>query len=74
VHEYNPDFYILRQSGCRHDEKPFLYLLFGSDKALLLDTGAGPAEPRTATVDLIIHLHHPAMMTRYGWGVVRAQA
>jgi hypothetical protein len=23
---------------------------------------------------LIIHLHHPAMMTRYGWGVVRAQA
>ena len=21
---------------------------------------------------LIIHLHHPAMMTRYGWGVVRA--
>jgi hypothetical protein len=22
----------------------------------------------------IIHLDHPAMMTRYGWGVVRAQA
>ena len=53
VHEYNPDFYILRQSGCSHDEKPFLYLLFGSDKALLLDTGAGPAEPRTAPVDVV---------------------
>jgi hydroxyacylglutathione hydrolase len=41
VHEYNEDFYILRQSGCSNYEKPFLYLLFGKDKALLLDTGAG---------------------------------
>ena len=41
VHEYNPDFYILRESGCLHYEKPFLFLIFGSDKALLLDTGAG---------------------------------
>ena len=41
VHEYNQDFYILRQSGCSNFEKPFLYLLFGRDKALLVDTGAG---------------------------------
>lgn len=41
VHEYNPDFYILRESGCTNYEKPFLYLLFGKDKALMLDTGAG---------------------------------
>jgi glyoxylase-like metal-dependent hydrolase (beta-lactamase superfamily II) len=41
VHEYNEDLYILRQSGCSNFEKPFLYLLFGKDKALLLDTGAG---------------------------------
>src|SRR4030095_10773116 len=41
VHEYNEDFYILRQSGCSNYEKPFLFLLFGKDKALLLDTGAG---------------------------------
>jgi hydroxyacylglutathione hydrolase len=41
IHEYNEDFYILRQSGCSNYEKPFLYLLFGKDKALLLDTGAG---------------------------------
>src|SRR5262244_2319093 len=41
VHEYNEDFYILRQSGCSNYEKPFLYLLFGKEKALLLDTGAG---------------------------------
>jgi hydroxyacylglutathione hydrolase len=40
VHEYNPRLFILRQSGCSDFEKPFVYLLFGSDKALLLDTGS----------------------------------
>src|SRR5688500_3774564 len=43
VHEYNPNFFILRQSGCIHYEKPFLYLIFGRDSALLEDTGAGQA-------------------------------
>jgi glyoxylase-like metal-dependent hydrolase (beta-lactamase superfamily II) len=41
VHEYNADLHILRESGCSNYEKPFLYLFFGKDKALLLDTGAG---------------------------------
>jgi glyoxylase-like metal-dependent hydrolase (beta-lactamase superfamily II) len=41
VHEYNPDFYILRESGCTNYEKPFLFLIFGKDKVLLQDTGAG---------------------------------
>lgn len=41
VHAYNEDFYVLRQPACTNYEKPFLYLLFGHDKALLLDTGAG---------------------------------
>lgn len=44
VHEYNEDFYILRESGCVHYEKPFLYLIFGDDKAMLMDTGAGTTE------------------------------
>lgn len=44
VHEYNQDLYILRESGCSNYEKPFLYLLFGKDKALLLDTGAGKTQ------------------------------
>lgn len=44
VHEYNEDFYILRQSGCSNYEKPFLYLLFGKEKVLLLDTGAGKTD------------------------------
>ena len=41
IHAYNDDFYILRESGCVNDEKPFLYLLFGKSKAILFDTGAG---------------------------------
>ena len=44
VHEYNENFYILRQSGCVNYEKPFLYLLFGKEKALLEDTGAEPSD------------------------------
>jgi glyoxylase-like metal-dependent hydrolase (beta-lactamase superfamily II) len=40
VHEYNPDTYIIRQSGCLDYEKPFMYLLFGKTRALLLDTGS----------------------------------
>lgn len=41
VHAYNEDFYILRQSLCTNFEAPFLYLLFGDDEALLMDSGAG---------------------------------
>jgi hydroxyacylglutathione hydrolase len=41
IHQYNEDFFIIRQSGCSNYEKPFLYLIFGREKALLLDTGAG---------------------------------
>src|SRR5262249_15750074 len=44
VHEYNPDLYILRESGCSDFEKPFLYLLFGREKALLLDTGSSKTD------------------------------
>ncbi len=54
VHEYNPGLYILRQSGCTDFEKPFVYLLFGRDRALLLDTGSrnGNLLP---TVETTIH-------------------
>jgi hydroxyacylglutathione hydrolase len=44
VHEYSEDLYILRESGCSNYEKPFLYLLFGKDKVLMLDTGAGKTD------------------------------
>lgn len=44
VHEYNPDLIILRESGCSNYEKPFLFLLFGQERALLLDTGAAKTD------------------------------
>jgi hydroxyacylglutathione hydrolase len=40
VHEYNPDFFLLRQSPCTNYEKPIVFLIFGKDRALLMDTGA----------------------------------
>ncbi len=40
IHEYNKDFYILRQSPCTDFEKPLIFLFFGKDKALLADTGS----------------------------------
>jgi hydroxyacylglutathione hydrolase len=53
VHEYNPTFFILRQSGCTNFEKPFLYLLLGSREALLVDTGARGADVSQAVGELI---------------------
>src|SRR4051812_15509513 len=53
VHAYNNDFYILRQAACTNFEKPFLYLIFGREHALLLDTGAGRVDV-AGVVDSII--------------------
>ena len=53
VQPYNDDLYILRESGCSNYEKPFLYLLFGTDKALLLDTGAGKTDVAEAVARVI---------------------
>jgi hydroxyacylglutathione hydrolase len=61
VHRYNEDFYILRQAACTNYEKPFLYLLFGSERALLLDTGAGKVDV-AGTVQRLID----AWLTRRG--------
>ena len=40
VHQYDAQTFILRQSLCATFEAPFIYLLLGSSKALLIDTGA----------------------------------
>src|SRR4026209_1387652 len=45
IHAYEPQTLILRQSPCADFEANFLYLLIGSDKALLIDTGA-VADPK----------------------------
>ena len=53
VHEYNSTFFILRQSGCTHFEKPFLYLVLGSKEALLVDTGAAGAQVSAVVAELL---------------------
>jgi hypothetical protein len=39
VHALDARTYILRQNKCHNFEAPFLYLLFGEHRALLLDPG-----------------------------------
>ncbi|MEY9836583.1 MBL fold metallo-hydrolase [Streptacidiphilus sp. EB103A] len=40
VHAYDEHSYVLRQNKSVHYEAPFLFLLFGNERAMLLDTGA----------------------------------
>ncbi len=54
VHAYNEDFYIIRQSKCETFEAPFLYLIFGEEKVLLLDTGANGSSPVQQTINRVI--------------------
>ena len=39
VHRYDEHTYILRETPCATTEAPFIYLLIGSHRALLIDTG-----------------------------------
>ncbi len=50
---FDRDTYVIRQSVKTNFEAPFLYLLFGKDRALLIDTGAGGLQIRP-TVDAAI--------------------
>jgi hydroxyacylglutathione hydrolase len=57
VHRYDEHTVILRQNMSVHYEAPFLYLLFGNERALLVDTGATPQPehfPLRATVDRLL--------------------
>lgn len=54
VHAYNDDLYILRQGKCSNFEAPFLYLLFGTKEAILLDTGADSSSPVQPTVQGLV--------------------
>jgi glyoxylase-like metal-dependent hydrolase (beta-lactamase superfamily II) len=40
VVQYDNNTWILRQNKCLNYEAPFMFLFVGSDKALLMDTGA----------------------------------
>lgn len=67
IHYHNDHTVILRQNMAVHYEAPFLFLLFGTQRAILLDTGAtlSPSYfPLRQTVDELINKwlekHHPA--------------
>lgn len=53
VQQIDPDTFVIRQSVHTNFEAPFLYLLFGTDRALLLDSGAGGLAIRPV-VDAVI--------------------
>ncbi|MGG8405353.1 MBL fold metallo-hydrolase [Streptomyces sp. 12297] len=57
VHAYSEHTLVLRQNKSAHYEAPFLFLLFGNERAILIDTGASPDPahlPLRATVDALI--------------------
>jgi glyoxylase-like metal-dependent hydrolase (beta-lactamase superfamily II) len=53
VQAIDADTFVIRQSVETNFEAPFLYLLFGEDRALLIDTGAGGLKIRP-TIDRAI--------------------
>lgn len=53
VQQIDADTFVIRQSVKTNFEAPFLYLLFGKDRALLIDSGAGGLKIRPAIDRLI---------------------
>jgi len=56
--QYNSNTWILRQNKCTNYEAPFMFLFFGENKALLMDTGATEEDdifPLYETVKKIIN-------------------
>ncbi|GLX08892.1 MBL fold metallo-hydrolase [Microbispora sp. NBRC 16548] len=74
VHRYDEHTFVLRQNKAINYEAPFMFLMFGNTRALLLDTGAtaSPAYfPLRRTVDEIVDrwlADHP----REGYGLLVA--
>jgi hydroxyacylglutathione hydrolase len=56
VHAYDPGTFILRENLCATFEAPFMYLLIGSKRALLIDDG-DVADPKLVPLaDTVLHL------------------
>jgi len=61
VQRYDADTFVIRQSVKTNFEAPFLYLLFGKERVLLLDTGAGGLKIRPTidgVIDTWLKAHH----------------
>jgi len=71
VHAYDPHTCVLRQSKAASYEAPFVYLLFGNNRAILLDTGATRDSALRMTVDRLV-LDWLAANPRSGYELVVA--
>ena len=56
VHSYNSQTIILREGLCTTWEAPFMYLLIGSTKALLIDTGDIADPKKVPLAETVLHL------------------
>src|SRR5580658_9663740 len=56
LHSYNRDTFIVRENLCATFEAPFMYLLIGSAKALLIDTGDVADPNRMPLAKTVMHL------------------
>lgn len=64
VYAYDQHTIILRQNKAVHYEAPFLYLLFGNTRAVLIDTGA-TAEPEFFPLRQVVDEHIAAWLERH---------
>lgn len=56
VHAYEAATFVIRQHPCAHFEANFVYLLVGSERALLIDTGAVAEPERMPLADTVMGL------------------
>src|SRR5579859_2112692 len=79
-HRYNPGTVILRENLCTTSEAPFLYLLIGSMKGLLIDTGDIADSNLIPLADTVMRLLPgeglPTILSRFleGWVPFRRAA
>lgn len=56
VYQYDQTSYILRQNKCTTFEAPFIYVLFGNESVLVLDTGAIESNEKSPIYQTILKL------------------
>ena len=69
VHRYNAQTFILRENLCATYEAPFIYLLIGKNRALLIDTGAVAEAKTMPLAETVISLLANAVWRRSVSGV-----
>jgi hydroxyacylglutathione hydrolase len=78
VFQYDKSSYVLRQNKCTSYEAPFIYVLFGAEKVLIVDTGATKSAedfPLYNTVQSLSEQHlHQDGKTQKQWLVIHSHS